>query len=163
MAYAILARRALCTATCALLLAIPRLAFGQASPVGTWQAVSDVDGKPSALIEITEANGQFAGTIRALLSESDSTVVCDKCEGVRQGQRVVGMQILWGMHPDGDEWSGGSILDPESGKVYRAKMHLESDGRRLVVRGFVGFALFGRSQVWRRADPARSSLNERPD
>lgn len=119
--------------------------------MGRWQAVSDVDGKPSALIEISEANGQLVGTIRALLSESDSTVVCDKCEGARQGQRVVGMQILWGMHPDGDEWSGGSILDPESGKVYRAKMHLESDGKRLVVRGFVGIALFGRSQVWLRA------------
>lgn len=164
MAFVILrARWAKYAATCALMAWIPGLALAQASPVGKWQAVSDVDGKPSALIEISEANGQLVGTIRVLLSESDSTVVCDKCEGARQGQRVVGMQILWGMHPDGDEWSGGSILDPESGRVYRAKMHLENDGKRLVVRGFIGFSVFGRSQVWLRAEPTRGSSSERAD
>ena len=151
-------RRSILAAICAL-ICLPALAVAQASPVGKWQAVSDVDGKPSALIEIVEAHGQFVGTITALLSESD-TVVCDKCEGAQRGQRVVGMQILWGMHPDGDEWSGGSILDPESGRVYRAKMHLENDGQRLVVRGFIGLALFGRSQVWVRAGPARGSSNQ---
>ncbi len=32
------------------------------------------------------------------------------------------------MKPDGDEFSGGDILDPESGSVYHCKMHLEQDG-----------------------------------
>lgn len=124
----------------------------QSSPAGRWQAISDVDGKPNAVIEIREVDGQFVGTISALFSASDSAAVCDRCAGERRGQRVLGMQILSGMRPDGDAWSGGSILDPESGKVYRAKMHLESDGQRLVVRGYIGFAMFGRSQVWLRGE-----------
>jgi len=50
----------------------------------------------------------------------------------------------------GDEYQGGEILDPENGKVYRAKMKLDSAGEKLGVRGFIGFSLFGRTQTWVR-------------
>jgi uncharacterized protein (DUF2147 family) len=62
------------------------------------------------------------------------------------------MEILRRMRPQGDEWSGGEILDPETGKTYRAKMRLLDGGRKLIVRGYIGFSLFGRSQTWLRAD-----------
>lgn len=127
----------------------------QSTPAGRWQAISDVDGKPSALIEIREVDGQFVGTIAALFSESDSTAVCDRCDGERRNQPILGLQILSGMRPEGDEWGGGSILDPESGRVYRARMRLEDGGKRLVVRGYIGFAVFGRSQTWRRVEQPR--------
>ena len=65
-------------------------------------------------------------------------------------QRIVGMEILRNMKPDGDEWTGGEILDPETGKTYKAKMKLADDGKNLVVRGYIGFSLFGRSQTWVR-------------
>lgn len=141
-------RRLLLTAMLPLLS--PAALRAQATPAGLWQAISDVDGKPNAVIEIREVDGQFVGTITALFSASDSAAVCDECSGERRGQRVLGIRMLWGMHADGDEWSGGSILDPESGKVYRARMHLEDGGKRLVVRGYVGLPMFGRSQVWIR-------------
>jgi uncharacterized protein (DUF2147 family) len=50
----------------------------------------------------------------------------------------------------GDEYERGAILDPESGKLYRATMKLDGDGRKLGVRGFIGFSLFGRTQTWVR-------------
>jgi uncharacterized protein (DUF2147 family) len=125
----------------------------QSTPAGRWQAISDVDGKPSALIEIREVDGEFVGTVVGLFTESDSLALCDRCDGERRDQRVLGLQILWGMRPDGDEWGGGSILDPESGRVYRARMRLEDGGKRLIVRGYIGFALFGRSQTWLRVEP----------
>ena len=56
------------------------------------------------------------------------------------------------MKPDGSAFTGGDILDPDSGSVYRCKMHLEQDGTRLSVRGYIGFALLGRSQTWQRPD-----------
>ena len=62
------------------------------------------------------------------------------------------MQIVWGMHPDGDEWGGGAILDPDNGKIYKARMRLTDNGRTLIVRGFIGIPLFGRSQTWSRAE-----------
>ncbi len=61
------------------------------------------------------------------------------------------MEILWNLHRDGDEWDGGEILDPDEGKTYRCKMHVSDDGSKLDVRGFVGFSLLGRTQVWERA------------
>ena len=84
--------------------------------------------------------------------ESDTAATCDKCSGARKGRRVIGMEILWGLHTDGDGWSGGSILDPDNDKVYRAKMRLEDGGKKLIVRGFIGFAFLGRSQTWLRKE-----------
>ena len=48
------------------------------------------------------------------------------------------------------EYGGGDILDPDTGSVYRCKFHLEHDGTELVVRGFIGISLLGRSQAWHR-------------
>jgi uncharacterized protein (DUF2147 family) len=31
-------------------------------------------------------------------------------------------------------------------------MHLEDDGKKLEVRGFIGFSLLGRSQTWERQE-----------
>ena len=47
-------------------------------------------------------------------------------------------------------WEDGEILDPNKGKVYRAKAKLADGGRQLEVRGFIGVALFGRTQTWIR-------------
>ncbi len=46
-----------------------------------------------------------------------------------------------------DIWEGGKIYDPESGKTYKCKLTL-IDPNRLEVRGFIGFSLLGRTEVW---------------
>ena len=50
------------------------------------------------------------------------------------------------MKPNGAVWSGGKILDPGNGKIYRCKIWLK-DGE-LKVRGY--FGPFYRTQTWRR-------------
>lgn len=123
----------------------------QASPVGLWNTISDRDGKPTAVVEIREVNGELSGVVRELLVAADpEDSVCGKCSGDRKGQRIVGMEIVRHMHADGDQWSGGEILDPENGKTYRASMKLTDDGKKLVVRGYIGLPLLGRSQTWLR-------------
>src|SRR5205807_9635756 len=88
---------------------------------------------------------------RALLVVADpADSVCGKCPGDRHGRRIVGMEILRHMRQDGDEWSGGEILDPENGKTYRARMKLTDGGQKLVLRGYIGWPLLGRSQTWVR-------------
>jgi uncharacterized protein (DUF2147 family) len=57
---------------------------------------------------------------------------------------------MWGLTRQGDEYQGGEILDPKTGNAYRAKLKLEDGGKKLNVRGFIGFSLFGRSQIWHR-------------
>ena len=126
-------------------------ASGQATPIGLWNTVSDRDGKPTAVVEIREINGELSGVVRELIVVADpADSVCGACSGDRKGQRIVGMEILFHMRRDGEQWSGGEILDPENGKTYRATMKLIDGGRKLVLRGYIGVPLFGRSQTWLR-------------
>jgi uncharacterized protein (DUF2147 family) len=62
------------------------------------------------------------------------------------------MTFMWGITKQGDDYQGGEILDPKTGKIYRAKMNLADGGKKLNVRGFIGFSLLGRTQVWDREE-----------
>ncbi|MCX7891229.1 MAG: DUF2147 domain-containing protein [Burkholderiales bacterium] len=130
------------------------LAHAQApTPAGTWKTIDDASGEPKALVRIAaDGGGVLSGTIEKLFRKpgEDPNPRCDKCEGARKGEPITGMQILWGLKPDGDEWTGGEILDPNNGRIYRARLRLADEGRKLEVRGFIGFSLLGRTQVWVR-------------
>ena len=127
---------------------------GGGSPVGVWKTIDDKSGQPRSLVRITMADGVLSGTIEKLFPVKDQPddPTCDKCEGERKGQKVVGMMILWGLKEDGDEWSGGRILDPENGKTYKCYIEVVDGGARLKVRGYLGISLFGRTQYWLKAE-----------
>jgi uncharacterized protein (DUF2147 family) len=46
-------------------------------------------------------------------------------------------------------WEDGSIYDPKNGTTYNCKIVLTADNK-IEVRGFVGAAVFGRTDVWTR-------------
>ena len=60
-----------------------------------------------------------------------------------------GLQNLAGFKFDEDEWSGGSVYDPKSGKTYKSYMSLKNSDT-LKLRGYVGVPLFGRTSEWTR-------------
>lgn len=120
------------------------------SPVGVWRTVDDESGKAKALVRITEEDGRLSGRIEKLFSPSRPDPVCEHCTDERKDQPIVGMTILKGLKATDAGWEGGEILDPNNGKTYRAKARLSDDGSRLEVRGFIGVALFGRTQTWIR-------------
>lgn len=123
------------------------------TPVGTWTQVDDATGKPKSIIEITEqTDGTLQGVVKQVIfSTQGPNPVCDKCEGERHNQPVVGMTIMWGVKADGDNnWDGGQILDPAKGKIYKVKLSLEDNGQKLDVRGYIGMPMLGRTQTWIR-------------
>ena len=126
----------------------------EASPVGLWENIDDETGKPKALIRITQSNGELNGKIEKLFRAPDEeqNPTCDKCEGARKDQPIVGMTILWGMKPEGAEYNGGQILDPANGKVYKSKMSFADSSKKLNVRGYIGMPMLGRTQSWVRAE-----------
>lgn len=139
------------------LLALPLLAasfsaFAQQTPVGTWTTIDDKTHKPKSVVEIYEAHdGSLSGKVlKVLQSDKGPNPVCDSCEGNRKGQPIEGMDILWGVTRSGNEWKGGKILDPATGKVYSVKMSPVENGAKLEVRGFMGFSLLGKTQTWQR-------------
>ena len=62
------------------------------------------------------------------------------------------MTILWDFQNDEDEWNDGYILDANNGKTYSCIITVMENGEKLHVRGYIGFSLFGRTQVWLRAE-----------
>ena len=61
-----------------------------------------------------------------------------------------GQLILRDMAADGaGRWTGGTIYDPDSGKTYKCNLELLANGT-LKVRGYIGFSLLGKSQLWTR-------------
>ncbi|MFZ5662920.1 MAG: DUF2147 domain-containing protein [Pseudomonadota bacterium] len=136
-----------------LFLLLPLTAFAQ-SPVGTWTTIDDKTKKPKSVVEIFEArDGTLSGRVVEILhSDRGPNPVCDKCSGELKNKPVKGMVILWGVRRKGNVWEGGQILDPASGKVYSVKLTPVDGGRKLDVRGFMGFSLLGRTQTWMRRD-----------
>jgi uncharacterized protein (DUF2147 family) len=129
-------------------------AWADGSPVGLWKNIDDSSGKPSALIRITESGGELTGKIEKLFREpgEEANPICTKCDGALKDQPVIGMTILSGLKKDGDEYSGGQILDPGNGKLYKSKLSVVDDGKKLNVRGYIGVPMLGRTQVWLREE-----------
>lgn len=134
------------------MLALSSLALAQSSPVGTWTTIDDKTQKPKSVVEIYEArDGSISGRVNEILqSERGPNPVCDKCTGANKDKPVKGMVMLWGVKKKGGNWEGGKILDPATGKIYSVKMTPIDGGKKLEVRGFMGFSLLGKTQVWIR-------------
>lgn len=137
-------------------LYISTLLFGQTSPpsapVGRWKTVDDATNKVKSVVVIWEESGTLIGRIERLI-EPDPQYPdprCVRCEGDLKGRPVIGLRILWDLRKDGEQWSGGKVLDPNNGKTYRCFIAVEDGGKKLRVRGFIGFSLLGRTQYWLR-------------
>lgn len=126
-------------------------ASAQTDVTGKWKTIDDNTGKEKSIIELFERNGKVYGRIIKLFQEpgEDQDPICDKCdsEDKRYKKKIISMEILVNMEKDGNEYSGGEILDPEVGKVYKCKIWIENGD--LKVRGYWG--PFYRTQTWKRS------------
>ena len=126
------------------------LAQDAGSIVGLWKTFDDDTNQPSALVQISEQNGLFVGKVTKILDPS-GLPTCAKCTDYRKDKPVVGMEILSGLKKDGENmYSGGRILDPDDGEIYRADIKLLDQGNKLDLRAYLGIPLIGRTQSWMR-------------
>ena len=125
-----------------------QLSYAQHFPLGTWSTIDDETGEVKSHILIFEKNGKQYGKVIKVMREGINHP-CDKCEGARKDQPVLGMVIIENMtHKDG-HWQGGRVLFPKEGKWYNLKYWLEpGNADKLVVRGYLG--PFYRTQYWQR-------------
>lgn len=120
------------------------------SPVGLWKTVDDKTGMPRALVRVYLQDGKYFGKIEQSFTPGAEHRVCSVCTDERKDQPIIGLLIIRNVTLRDGDYGGGDILDPDSGSVYRCKFHLERGGTVLVVRGYIGFSLLGRSQTWQR-------------
>jgi uncharacterized protein (DUF2147 family) len=132
-----------------LLILISSFGYGQ-TVLGKWKTIDDESGKERSIIELYESQGLVYGKVIKTIPKPNENPdpVCSKCEpeDPRYNKKIIGMDVLQKMKKVGNEYSDGSILDPENGKVYRCKIWLE--GVNLMVRGYWG--PFYRTQIWKK-------------
>lgn len=67
----------------------------------------------------------------------------------KQQAPIIGLSNLLGFTYKGNgAYENGTIYDPANGKTYQCEIKLEGD--ILKVRGFIGFSLLGRTEIWTR-------------
>lgn len=124
------------------------ISFGQ-SIYGKWKTIDDLSGKEKGVVEIFEYKGKIYGKIIEIFEADKKHLKCEKCVGDDRNKPILGMNIIRGLKKKNNGYEGGKIIDPQTGKSYHCKIVLE--GRdKLIVRGYIGIPLFGRSQTWSR-------------
>lgn len=134
--------------SCSCYFLFPAVLAASQAPVGNWVTVDDKTGAKRAVVTITESGGVLSGVIDKVYPQPGDTGICENCPGAFKGKSS-GTAVYVGIKERRDnQWSGGSILDPKTGKIYRAK--LTAQGNELLVRGYLGISLLGRTQVWHK-------------
>lgn len=120
--------------------------------IGIWRAIDDETGQVTSIVKTELVNGQLQGIVLKIIPVpgQETLTHCKLCTDSRKDQPIVGMRIMSGLKQDKPgHWSGGEILDPDEGKVYKIKVSSE-DGKELVIRVDTGFLLIERTQIWKR-------------
>ena len=124
---------------------------------GTWQQIDDKTGSPKAIIEIRkEANDTFTGKIVKVTPRPGYSPreTCNNCPAPYTNQPILGMDLIKGLKhvPGTNNYEKGRIIDPLVGKVYDTKIKLNSTGKRLTLRAYMGVSSLGRSQTWIKSE-----------
>jgi uncharacterized protein (DUF2147 family) len=116
---------------------------------GTWQVYGDKDGAPDGRVRTFLQDGKLVGVVDQLRPDVPPDSKCTKCTGDNKDKPILGLVVMWGFEKDGDMWTGGSILEPQTGSTYKGRLRVATPDS-LEVRGYLGVPLFGRTQTWKR-------------
>jgi uncharacterized protein (DUF2147 family) len=114
-----------------------------------------------AKIRIFALNGKYCGKIEWLKTPIDPETGKPKLDkhnpkAERKTRPILGLVILANLTFDADdqEWEDGSIYDPKSGNTYSLTCTL-TDKNTMNLRGYIGFSLLGRTDIWTRDTEAK--------
>lgn len=121
------------------------------SCLGKWVTIDDDTGNKKSIVELYKKDGKLYGKILYLFPREgrEPDPKCKKCTDDRKDKPLVGLQVVRSLNWTGSEWNGGTIVDPENGKIYKVTMWLNPLNKDvLMVRGYIG--PFYRTQSWLR-------------
>tara|TARA_B100001287_G_C22521478_1_gene452952 strand:+ start:37 stop:465 length:429 start_codon:yes stop_codon:yes gene_type:complete len=116
---------------------------------GTW-----LEEKKESHIEIYKINDKYYGKIVWLANplNDDRSIKLDKKNpdpGLKN-RNILGLDIIKNLEfIESNNWSNGQIYDARTGKTYKLNAKLKSKDI-LLLRGFLGFSLIGKTTNWSR-------------
>lgn len=117
---------------------------------GKWKTIDDETKQAKSIVEIyKKSDSKYYGKVSQLLIKP-ANPNCTSCKDDRKGKPILGLEIIRGLAKDGDEFTGGTITDPKTGKTY--KCTITKSGDKLNVRGYMGVSILGRTQVWQKVN-----------
>lgn len=133
-----------------LILMMPLAVLAQTDISGTW-LTAEKNGK----IKIYKAkNDKYYGKVEWLAEPNeDGKPKVDKNnpDKAKQNEPIMGLIMLKGFEKSSDnKYENGKIYDPKAGKTYSCVM--THKGQKLEVRGYVGVAWMGRTEVWTKVE-----------
>jgi len=130
------------------------------SAVGYWQTIDDKTHHARSVIQVWKKGNAYFGKIDFIypVDGQKKTDRCAECKGKFHNHPMLGLTIMKDFQKIRDGYyAKGTIMDPRSGKVYKCHMAVKDGGRHLLVHGYIGIPLFGRTQTWNRvANPNHS-------
>ena len=117
--------------------------------IGQWETYDDKTKEKTAVIEIYQTDNLYFGKIVKSFS-LEKNALCENCKGINKNKPIIGLVIIENIKKDGNEFNGGTVLDPDNGETYKCNLKLINN--KLEVRGYLGFSLFGRTQYWVRKE-----------
>ncbi len=136
-----------------LVLTFSMMSFAQTDKiVGKWKTIDDADGSEKSIVYIFKAtNGKYYGKIEHLFKNPDK--LCTECTGSDANKPILGLRIINDMVEKDGTLTGGTILDPNNGKVYKCNISFDEKTGKLNVRGSLDKrGLLGRTQIWIKAE-----------
>jgi uncharacterized protein (DUF2147 family) len=119
--------------------------------LGIWKT-----GTGNGKVEIFKKGDQYLGKIVWMSEPIDPTTKKPKTDTQHpdkslHSRPVMGLTNLWGFAFKGNnKWEEGHIYDPKNGKEYKCNISCK-DKNTLNVRGYIGIAALGRTEVWTRS------------
>lgn len=133
-----------------IFLSFTSIGFSQ-TIFGFWNSFDEETNRVESVIEIYEKEALVFAKVNRITDAEKQGATCSMCNGERKNKVILGMDILTGLKRDGNQWSGGKILDPKNGKEYTCYVKL-LDQNTLKIRGYIGHAAFGRTVIWKRTE-----------
>ena len=120
-----------------------------ANPEGTW-----LSGDGGTKVHISSCGGKLCGKVVWLQKPTDPKTGKPKTDALnpdpaKQSRPMIGLQVVNGLTPSGQNRWSGSIYNADDGKTYAANMEMQGDDAAKVEGCVLGFLCKG--QTWKRA------------
>ena len=119
--------------------------------IGKWKTIDDRTGYSRADVVVKKnSDGTYTGTIveTRTVPGRPKMETCTNCPGHLKNKPYIGLPFIYGFKQNPDnpyEYMDGKILDPIGGKIYKGKARIATNGKHMILRGYVGVSVIGRS------------------